>query len=103
MLQVAHKPCLVHRIDRPQSHGYRGEAPEIFHQPGVRIRRQPRLVPQLMAEILHPLLADASLKKRAPVNAGRSVPLKINQVTRLVAIAGVEEMIKAYFKQTGYR
>src|SRR5690606_32539201 len=36
-LQVLQEARLVDRLNRPQTHGYGGELPEVRHQPGVRI------------------------------------------------------------------
>ena len=88
---------------RPEAHGDGGEVPEIGHQPGVRVGGQPRRVAQFVAEILEVLLGQAALQKGARVDARRGVALKIDQVARLIAVAGVEEVVEAHFQQGGQR
>ena len=39
VLQIANKPRLINRLNRPQSHTDGRKLPEIGHQPGMRIRR----------------------------------------------------------------
>src|ERR1700760_1664108 len=39
VFQIAHEACLVERIQRPNAHRDGGKAPEIRHQPWVRIGR----------------------------------------------------------------
>ena len=64
-----------------------GKLPEIRHQPGMRIRREPRMLAQFMPEILQMLLVQPPFQKRAPVDARRGVALEVDQVARLVAVA----------------
>ena len=40
VFQIAHKACLVNRLDGTESHRNRGELPEIGHEPRVWIRRE---------------------------------------------------------------
>ena len=80
-----------------------GKLPEIGHQPGVRIGGKARRVAQLVAEILQVLFGEAAFEEGAAVDARRGVALEINQVARLIAVAGVEEMIEADFQQRGER
>ena len=49
------------------------------------------------------LFVQAAFQERARVDAGRGVALKIDQVARLVAVFGVEEMIEPDFEQGGQR
>ena len=103
ILQVAHEARLVDGVDRPEAHRHRGETPEIGHQPRVRIGRKARRVAQFVAEILQVLFGQPAFQKRARVDARRGVALEVDQVARLIAVAGVEEVIEAHFEQRGQR
>jgi hypothetical protein len=61
------------------------------------VRRQPRLIAQLVPEILQMLFREAALKEGASVNARRSVALKVDQVAWLIAILSVKEMMEPDF------
>src|SRR5262252_1568681 len=50
-----HTSRLVDCRDGAEPHGYRRKLPEIRHQPGIRIRRETRMIAQLMPEILQML------------------------------------------------
>src|SRR5271166_3777664 len=52
-----------------------------------------------MTEVLDLLLAEAPLKKGARIDARRGVPLEINEVARLIAVFGMEEMIESDFQK----
>ena len=101
ILQVAHEARLVDRVQRAESHRDRREAPEVGHQPGMRIRRQARASSR---SSWRKFFTCASLRrpsrKARAVNAGRGVSLEVNEVAGLIAVAGVEEMIEADFEQT---
>ncbi len=58
-MQVFQEPRLVNRHQRPQPHGHRGELPEMRHQLGMRVTRQP-VAPNLLSEVVHLLLAQAA-------------------------------------------
>ena len=98
IFQVAKKARIDRwRSDRPETHRNRGELPEIRHQPGMRIRRKTRMIPQLMAEIQQMLLTQSAFEERARVNTRRGMPLEVNHVTGLISIAAAEKMIEANF------
>ena len=52
-----------------------------------------------MAEIAELVLCKAPLQIGAGVNAGRSVPLKIDQIAGLLAVAAMKEVIETDFEQ----
>ncbi len=101
VLQVAHEPGLVNRVDRPQPHRNCGETPEVRHQPGVRIGGKAGSVAQLVAEVFQFLLGEPALQVGARVHARRSVALEIDEVARLVTVVGPEKMVEADFQQRG--
>ena len=57
VVQILVEPGLVDGHDRRQTHRHRGKLPEVGHQPGVGIRRQPASGLQFAAEIDQLLLA----------------------------------------------
>ena len=103
VLQIPHEPRLIHRIQRSDPHRHRREIPEIRHQPRVRIRRQSRLLPQLMPEVQHPLVIQPPQQKRPRINPRRRVSLEINKVPRLIAVLRVEEMVEPHLQQRRQR
>ena len=103
IFEIVHKPGLIDRVDGRQTHRHRGKLPKIRHQPRVRIGRKPRMVAQFMAEVAEVFLAETALKIRARIDAGRGMALEIDHVSRLFAIAGMEEMIETDLEQSGQR
>ena len=85
--QVVVEAGLVDGHDRAQAHGDRGELPEVGHQPGVRIGRQPAAGRQLAAEVLQLLLAQPALEEGPGVDARRGVALEEDLVGRLACPA----------------
>ena len=75
IFEIAHEPRLIHRIQRPDPHRNRREAPEIRHQPRMRIRRQSRRLPQFMPEVQHALFIEPpSAETPAHKSQARRVP-----------------------------
>ncbi len=103
IFQVAHEARLVDGVDGAEAHGYGGEAPEIGHQPGVRIRGEAGRIAQFVAEIAQVLFGEAAFEEGARVDAGGGVALEVDEVARLVAVGGVEEMVEAHFEEGGQR
>ena len=61
------------------------------------------MLAQFVAEILQVLFGQPAFEKGARVDAGRGVALEVDQVARLVAVAGVEEVVEADFEQRRQR
>ena len=101
--QVMVEPGLVDRHDRPQAHRDRGKFPEVGHQPGMRIRRQPAAGGQLAAEVLQLLLVEPAQQERPGVNPRRGVALKKDLVGRLPALLAVEEVVEGHLVECGGR
>ena len=80
IVQILIEPGLVDGHDRGQAHRDGRKFPELGHQPGMRIARQPAAGRHLAAEVFQMLLVQAAFEKRPGVNARRSVPLEINLV-----------------------
>src|SRR5271167_1863533 len=79
VLQVFHEPRLVDRHQRPETHRYGRELPEIGHQPRVWVRRN-ALAVHLLAEVVHLLHGEATEHEGARVNTRRGVALHEDQV-----------------------
>src|SRR6187402_3949547 len=99
ILQVAHEACLVDRVQRPNAHGDGGEAPEVGHQPGMRVGGEARGVAKLVAEVCEMLLAEAAFEEGAGVDAGRSMTLEVDEVAGLLAVLRAEEVVEADLEQ----
>ena len=99
--QITHEARLVNGINGAEAHGNGGELPEILHQPRVGIRGKACGVAQFVAEIVELVGGEAAFEEGARVDAGGGVPLEINQIAGLIAVAAVEEMIKTDFQKSG--
>ena len=69
----------------------------------MRIRRQAGSAAQFVAEVQHLFFAETAFQIGARVNAGRRVPLEIDEVAGLIAVARVEKVIEANFQQRRQR
>src|SRR6266581_1754108 len=101
VFEIAIEPRLINGHQRAQAHGNRRKLPEIRHQPRVRIRRKPAAGLQLAAKVFELLRAEAALQKRASVNAGRGVALKINRVAFEFIRTRAEEMVETHLVKRG--
>src|SRR5207253_4940943 len=81
ILEIFDKTRLIDRLNWAKSHGNRRELPEIRHQPGMRIRREPSARLQFASEVFQFLARNAAFQIRAGVHARSSMALKINDVT----------------------
>ena len=102
ILEIPREARLVDRHQRTEAHRHRGVFPEIGHQPGMGIRRQPAARIQLAAEIRQVRLVDPSFQERPGVDTGRRVTLKVDDVA-VVAVVSAEEMVEADFVERGGR
>ncbi len=102
VVQVAQEARLIDRLDRAQAHRHRRELPEVRHEPGVRIGREPRAA-DLLAEHVELRLAHAALDEGARVDAGRRVPLEVDQVTAEVRGGRPPEVVEAHVVERGGR
>jgi len=57
------------------------------------------MVAQLMAKVFEVVFVEASFEKRPAIDTRRSVSLEIDQITRLIAVAPVEKMVKTDLEQ----
>ncbi len=102
--QVAVEPRLVDRVQRPEAHRHGRELPEVRHQPGVRVRRQPAAaVRELLPEPVELALRQPPLEERPRVDAGRGVPLEEDLVARLAVVLAAEEVVEPDLVERGGR
>src|SRR5712692_1224942 len=99
ILEIAIEAGLVDGHDGAEPHGDGGEFPEIRHQPGMGIGGKSAAGLQFAAEIFQLAHGEAAFQKRAGVNAGRRVALKIDNVSFELIGVRAEEMIETNFKQ----
>src|SRR5580698_10768449 len=94
---------MVDGLNRPKAHRNRGEFPEVGHEPGMRIRRQPTARLELASKILQLLFRNAAFEISTRINAGCRVSLKVHNV----AVAGfgrrLKKVIKGNFVERGRR
>ena len=123
--QVFHEARLIDCLDRPQTHRAGGELPEIGHQPGVGVGRQPLVLVRRglgarrlscaggggtgLAPVMRELrFAQTPFEKRARIDTGRRVRLEIDQVAAVGSLfltrrPGAEEMVEADLEQVRRR
>ena len=99
VFQVAHETRLIDGIDGPDAHRDRGKLPEILHQPGMRIGGQPRLFAQFVTEVLEVLLVQTAFQIRSRIFARRGMALEVNEISRLVPMPRVEEVVVTHLGQ----
>jgi hypothetical protein len=107
-LQVLQEAGLVDRHDRAEPHRHGRELPEVRHQPGVRVRRQPLaveapLLVELLAEALELLVGQPALEVGARVDTRRGVALDEDEVAAVRVGGRVPEVVEADLVQRGRR
>jgi hypothetical protein len=84
IFEVADEARLIDRHQGTEAHRDRRVLPEVFHQPGMRIRRETAARPGFAAEVLEMRFVDSAFEVRARVNPRRRVALEEDHV----AVAG---------------
>ena len=84
VFQVFDEAGVVDGGNRPQSHGYRRELPELGHQPGMGVGGESGFVMQFVPEIVQLLGREPAFQEGSGVDARRAVALEIDQVTAVV-------------------
>ena len=59
------------------------------------------MLAQLVAEVFQVFRLQPAFQKRPRIDARGRVPLEVNAIAGLIAIARVEEMVEAHFEQRG--
>ena len=96
VLEIPRESRLIDGHQRAESHRHRGIFPEVGHQPGMGVRRQPTAGIELAAEVFQVRLVEPAFEVRAGVDAGRRMALKKDHVA-VVAVVAPEEMIEPDF------
>ena len=100
VVEVAHEPGVVDRLDGSETHRHGGELPERGHEPRVGIGREPASV-RLLAEAVEILLLEPALEERAGVDPGRRMALDVDEVPAVLRGRGVPEMVEPDLVQGG--
>src|SRR5262249_9319190 len=95
VFQVAVEAGLVDGHDRAQAHRYRGELPEVGHEPRVRVRGQSAAGGQLAAEVFQLPGSEPAFEEGAGVDAGGGVALEIDLVAAAGRVGAAEEVVEA--------
>src|SRR4029453_8162918 len=97
IVQIAVEPRLVNRVDRADAHGNGRKLPEMWHQPGVRIRGEPlgRSAGVLLSEGVPLVGGEPSFEVRPSIDTGRRVALDEDVVTAAGMILAAEEVVEA--------
>ncbi len=101
IVHVAVEAGLVDRHDRGQAHRDGRIFPEVRHQPGMRVARQPLAARQFAAEVFQVRLFQPPFHEGPRIRTGRGVPLKIDAVARVIVAGAFEEMVETDFQQRG--
>ncbi len=91
VVEIVQKTRLVDGDERAKAHRHRRELPEVWHQPRVRVRRQPTAA-GLAAEVVQLLGAEPTLEEGAGVDARRRMALEKDQVAAVVGGRRMPEM-----------
>ena len=94
VLEIAHEPGLVDRVDHAEPHGSGRELPEVGHQPGMGVGREPAAA-NLLSIAREVFLPEATLEKGAGVDAGRRMRLEIHQISAEALVRAAKEVIEA--------
>ncbi len=99
VVQVPVEAGLVDGVDGTDAHRHRGELPEVGHEPRVGIRGQAS-APQLHAEVVQLVLAEAPLEEGSGVDARGGVALEVHLVAASLVLAP-EEVVEADLVEAG--
>ncbi len=102
VIEVLHESGLVDRGDGADTKRHRRELPEVRHQPGVGVGREP-VATHLLTEVVELLLGEAALEERACVVARRRVSLEVDEVATVLSRRCVPEVIEADLVERGQR
>ena len=98
---VVHVPVeagVVDGVDRPEPHRHRRVLPEVGHEPGVGVARQP-VAADLHPEVVQLLLAEAALEVGPGVHPGSGVALEVDVVADEAVVLAPEEVVEAHLVQ----
>ena len=98
VMQIAQKPRLVDRVDRPQPHRAGRKLPEIGHQPRMRVRAQ-TVATDFASIVIELLLAQMTFEKGTRIHARRRMRLEEHQIAAAGLRRPFEEVLKADFEQ----
>ena len=103
VFQVPVEPGLVDGHDGAQPHGGRGEDPEIGHEPGMGVGREPAPRTQLAAEVVQVLFVEPPLDIGPGIYSRRRVRLEEDLVAVVTLARSAEEMVEAHLVQVADR
>src|SRR5882762_3529128 len=103
ILEVLDEARVVNRLNGSEAHRNGGKLPEVFHQPGVRIRRQSAARFQFPSEVFQFLFGYAPFEKRAGIHAGGGVSLEVDDVTISLFGPRPQEVVEGNFIEGGRR
>ena len=99
IFQIAVEARLIDGHDGRQPHRNRRKLPELRHEIGVRVRGQAFFLLKFPAKIFQMLFGDAAFQKCPRIDAGRRVPLEIDDVAVMIGGFGVKKVIETDFIQ----
>ena len=102
VVQVLQEAGLIDRHQRPQAHRDGRELPEVRHQPGMRIGRQPVAI-DFLAEVEQLLLGQPAFQEGPGVDAGGAMALDVDQIAAVLVGGGVPEVLEAGVVEGGRR
>jgi hypothetical protein len=94
IIEVAHEARLIDRHDGRKPHRHRGALPEVRHEPGAGIGRQPG-PERLLAKAPEIIFLDTSLDEGTGVDPRRRVALDEHEIAPVRLARGMEKVIES--------
>src|SRR5437773_4330473 len=93
-MQVFVEARLVDRVEGTEAHRDRRVLPELRHQPGMRVRRQPRAA-DLAAEVVELFFGQSPLEEGTRVDPRSRVTLEVDVIAGETVLLAMEEPVEA--------
>ena len=91
--KIFQKAGLEDGRNRSQPHGHRGKLPVVGQQTGMWVGGQ-ALAVHFLAKVVQLVLRQPSLQEGPSIDAGRAVPLKVDQIAPVRRIGAAKEVIE---------
>src|SRR5690606_24129143 len=101
VVEIAVEAGVIDGVDGPQTHGDRGELPELGHETGMRVGGE--ATAHLLSEQVEVLLVEPALQEGPGVEAGGGVTLEVDVVAATGCAASPEEVVEADLVEGGGR
>ena len=94
--EIAVETRVVESRDRAETHGHRGEFPEVGHESRVGVAgKSASTAADFATEVVEVVGAETAFEKRTCINAGCRVSLEVDVVAGLAVVFPAEEVVEA--------